>query len=327
MKLNRVSTILTALTAVTMFDVLSVAKPTAAIQLTGLTDNNALVFFDSSNPSSTSSVAVTGVQGNLIGIDFRPANGVLYGVTNTNGIYTINPTTGAANLVSTISPVAFNLGQQTGLDFNPAPNLLRVVDGNGNNLRINVETGQVQDGNAQQAGLQPDANLAYAAGDPNFGTTPRVTAEAYTNSFVPSPAATRPNTLYGIDSNLDILVRQGGQNFVANPVTNPPSPNTGQLFTVGSLGVDFGSAGGFDIFSTGIGANNQQAFAASGSSLYGIDLSSGAATTLGTIGDGSANVIGLSSATVPEPTTVGSLIGFGALALVGRFRRRVKSHS
>ncbi len=327
MKLNRVSTILTALTTVMMFDVLSVAKPAAAVQLTGLTDNNRLVSFDSSNPGSVSSVAITGVQGNVIGIDFRPANGVLYGITNTNSVYTLDPVTGNANFVSTISPIAFSLGQQVGLDFNPSPNLLRLVDSNGNNIRLNVDTGAVQDGNAQIPGIQPDANLAYAAGDRNFGTTPRVTAEAYTNSFAPSPAATRPNTLYGIDSNLDILVRQGGSDFVANPVTNPPSPNTGQLFTVGSLGVDFGSTGGFDIFSTGIGANNQQAFAASGSTLYGIDLSSGAATTLGTVGNGDASIIGLSSPTVPEPATVGSAIAFGALGLVGRFRRRAKSAS
>jgi hypothetical protein len=123
---------------------------------------------------------------------------------------------------------------------------------------------------------------------------------------------TRTTQLFGIDSILDTLVLQ-----------NPP--NNGVLTTIGSLGIDFGSTGGFDIFSPSSGVNT--AFAASGSNLYTINLSSGAATTLGTIGNGNSNIIGLAATSVPEPGTVGSLIGFGALGLLGRCRRRVKLHS
>jgi hypothetical protein len=309
MKLNKLGTVITLLSVATLFDVLSVARSAVAVQLFGLTDNNTIVSFDSDNPTSTSRVGVTGIEGSLSGIDFRPANSLLYGVTTANKIYTIDPTTGAANFVSTLS-FAFNGGFESGVDFNPVPDRLRLVASNDQNLRFNVDNGLLGDFDANTPGVQPDLNLAYAQGDPNAGANPNVTAAAYTNSFPGGPSPTRTTTLFGIDSNLDVLVRQ-----------NPP--NNGVLGTVGSLGIDFGPTGGFDIFSP---ANNvNTAFAASGSTLYTINLSNGSATTLGTIGSGDDNIIGLAAKPVPEPATVGSLIGFGALALLGRSRRRVKS--
>src|SRR5436309_896480 len=51
-------------------------------------------------------------------------------------------------------------------------------------------------------------------------------------------------TLFGIDSNLDVLVRQGSVDGT------PVSPNTGQLFTVGPLGVNTTNLVGFDISGT-----------------------------------------------------------------------------
>ncbi len=309
MKLNKIGIVITTLTVATMFDAFGIAKQAAAVQLTGLTNNNTLISFDSDNPTSTSRVGVTGVEGTLIGIDFRPANGLLYGVTTSNNIYTIDPTTGAANFVSTLSS-PFNGGLQSGLDFNPVPDRLRLVGSNDQNFRLNVDNGALADFDANNPGIQPDLNLAYAPNDPNAGANPNVTAAAYTNSFLGGPSPTRTTTLFNIDSNLDVLVRQ-----------NPP--NNGILNTVGSLGIDFGPTGGFDIFSP---ANNvNTAFAASGSTLYTVNLSSGAATTLGTIGSGNDNIVGLAAKPVPEPATAGSLIGFGALALLSRSRRRVKS--
>ena len=131
--------------------------------MVGLTDNNTLVLFDSSNPSGINTVSVTGVNGTLLGIDRRPANNLIYGLTNTNNIYTINRITGAASFVSTLS-APFNGGTVSGVDFNPVPDRLRVVGGNDQNFRINVDTGAViVDGT-----LNP--------GDPN------ITAAAYTNA-------------------------------------------------------------------------------------------------------------------------------------------------
>ena len=66
--------------------------------------------------------------------------------------------------------------------------------------------------------------LAYAAGDPNEGTTPQASGAAYTESSrgLPLPTAT---ALFDIDSGTDALVRQ-------NPA------NAGTLLTIGSLLLD-----------------------------------------------------------------------------------------
>ncbi|MBD2384100.1 DUF4394 domain-containing protein [Cylindrospermum sp. FACHB-282] len=292
MKINKLATVVTALAVATIFDLISVAKPVAAATLVGLTDNNTLVLFDSSTPTATTSTQVTGLNGTLLGIDRRPANNKIYGLTTTNEIYTINPFTGAATFVSTLS-VPFNGGNISGVDFNPVPDRLRVVGSNDQNYRINVDTGAViVDGT-----LNP--------GDPN------ITAVAYTNADINPATGT---TLYDIDYILDAL-------FIQNP------PNNGTLVQVGSLGIDIDSAAGFDIF-TNNGVNT--AFAAltpasaSGSILYNINLTTGAATSLGTIGS-EKRLIGLTVVAVPEPSiSFGSFLGVSALALLGCYRRRLK---
>ena len=74
--------------------------------LVALTSGNRLLFFDSATPGTiASTIGISGLQGgeNVLGIDFRPANGQLYGLGSAGHIYTINTTTGAATLVSTLS--------------------------------------------------------------------------------------------------------------------------------------------------------------------------------------------------------------------------------
>ncbi len=314
MKSPKFSTVVSALAiaAIAILHDLGSAKPVdaASIELVGLTNNNTLVSFNANNSMLTRNVGITGLQAGemLLGIDFRPSNGDLFGVTDANRIVTINPKTGKATLVSN-NPTPFLLsGNAFGVDFNPNPDRIRVVSDARQNLRLNPNTGGL-------AGV--DGTLTYA----DRADIPDIVAEAYTNSLPPSPDPTRRTTLYGIDRTLDILVTQGTANFLAGDLPPAVSPNTGQLFTVGSLGVDFGD-GGFDIFSTRQGTTLiNTAFAASGSTLYTINLSTGAATTLGTIGNGSANIIGLSARSVPEPGTAVSLLGMGVLALLGRCRR------
>ena len=61
-----------------------------------LTTGNQLVTFDTDTPGTASSpVAVTGLQSgeSLVGIDFRPNGGQLYGLGNSAQLYTIDPTT------------------------------------------------------------------------------------------------------------------------------------------------------------------------------------------------------------------------------------------
>jgi hypothetical protein len=236
----------------------------------GLTNNNQLVAF-ASNGQKPRRTQIQGVEGRVIAIDVRPANGLLYGLTDTDKIYTLDPQTGTGQLVSTLSmPFQGKVG--TGMDFNPVPDRLRLVDSRGNNFRINVDTGAVT----------ADKPLNYDPQDMNAQAQPQVTAAAYTNSFA-GLSPTRTTQLFNIDSRLDVLVLQD-------------PPNDGVLKTIGSLGVNLEPTGEFDIFSPQPGVN--MAYAVSGSRVYSIDLASGRATQVGDLGSG-MNLIGLTFLLTP----------------------------
>ncbi len=253
------------------------AKSPMPRNLLGLTNQNQLVSF-ASNGQKPRPIPIQGVEGRVIAMDVRPANGLLYALTDTDKIYTLDPRTGTGQLVSTLSmPFQGKVG--TGMDFNPVPDRLRLVDSRGNNFRINVDTGAVT----------ADKPLNYDPQDVNVQAQPQVTAAAYTNSFAGLPATpnvtppTRTTQLFNIDSHLDVLVLQ-----------NPP--NDGVLKTIGSLGVNLEPTGEFDIFSPQPGVN--MAYAVSGSRVYSIDLASGRATQVGDLGSG-MNLIGLTFLLTP----------------------------
>src|SRR5262249_41486570 len=107
-------------------------------------------------------------------------------------------------------------------------------------------------------------------------------------------ATTPTTTLFGIDFTNSVLVRIGG-------VNGSPSPNGGVLTTIGGLGVTLGDTTiGFDITST----NTALAILTVGgtTSLYSINLSNGAATSIGAVGTGSTQFSGLALA--PQPAIV-----------------------
>jgi hypothetical protein len=252
---------------------ISPAQATNNLNFIGLKPNNTLVRFqlDRSNPSGVKivgGVTVKGLDGNLQGIDFRPANNVLYGVTDTDKIYTIDPKSGVAKLANLLTP-SFDGGFQSGFDFNPVLDRLRLVGSNDQNFSVNVDTGAAT----------AQTTLAYVAGDRNFGKDPNLTAAAYTNNR----AGATSTQLYDIDYDLDVLVLQ-----------DPPN---GTLTTVGSLGVNFAPIGGMDIITDAAGRNS--AFAISGSSLYRINLNKGNANKLGTINLGFIGLVVTSQSVLP----------------------------
>jgi hypothetical protein len=204
-------------------------------------------------------VPITGLQAGegILGIDLRPSTGQLYALGSTSRLYTINPATGAATQVG--SAGAFTLsGTFFGFDFNPSVDRIRVVSDTGQNIRLNPNDGTL---------TATDTTLTYAAGDPNFGTSPSDVGAAYVNNTAGAPST----TLFGIDSGLDVLVRQGSVDGT------PVSPNTGQLFTVGSLGVDTSVLVFFDVSGvTGIAYASLCSGLAC--SFYTINLLTGAAT-------------------------------------------------
>jgi hypothetical protein len=167
-----------------------------------------------------------------------------------------------------------------------------VVSATGQNLRLHPETGALA---AMDTPLNPG--------------TPVVAGSAYTNN---RPGG-MPTTLYGIDFALDALVRQGGLN-------GPPSPNGGLLTMVGALGVDATEMLGFDIFRDDVlAALNVAGDPSTG--LYRIDLTTGTAMLIGSIGGG-VRITSMAIQTVPEPGSVAMLLGGLALIALGQYRRR-----
>jgi uncharacterized protein DUF4394/S-layer family protein len=248
--------------------------------LWGITTSNRLISFNSAVPGSilTSNV-ITGTVGGevLVGLDQRPAGAVIYAMGNQGRLYTMNLATGLASPVTTTITISPLMGLDFGFDFNPVADRIRIVSDADQNLRVNPDTGVIEG---------TDVPLQYAVGDPNFGQNPNVVGAAYNNN---SPGVIT-TTLFTIDSNLDILVIQ-----------NPP--NAGTLNTVGALGVNASGLVGFDIAEgTGIAFAALSLPSGSTSDLYRINLTTGAATLVNTIGGGER----LKAMTVaPNPSPLG----------------------
>ncbi len=228
--------------------------------------NKHLISFRADAPATLlSDVALSGLGGgeNLTGIDFRPANGLLYAVASTGTVARVVNVSTSSGAVTPVSAVTFAAlsGFFFGLDFNPTVDRIRYVSDLDVNQRINPDDGAL---------ILADTFLAYLAGDPNAAANPSVVHVAYTSDATPT------TTLYAIDSTTDALVRIGG-------VGGSPSPNSGELTTVGALGVSIASAGGFDVQK--YATSGYAALRVSGvSNLYAINLSTGAAALVGAIG-------------------------------------------
>jgi hypothetical protein len=275
------------------------ATPAASATVFGLTSTGNLISFGAESPATLlSNIAITGLGPgeSLVGMDFRPATGQLFGLSIDAGsmgrVYTLNTATGAATVL-TMTPFALT-GTDFGFDFNPAVDRIRIVSNTGQNLRAN-----------------PNDGARVGAGDTALTGGSVVVGSAYDRNFSTGglPGATASvTTLFGIDSMTNRLVQQGG-------VDGSPSPDLGAITDVGLLGVDPSSEIGFDIHgNTGVAAASLVVAPATTSSLYAIDLATGAATLVGPIGSGLV-VRGLAIQTPPPTvafatTSGGSLVSF-----------------
>jgi len=251
---------------------LALQQPVAPTVL-GLTTTNQLVAFDPKAPNtitSTTPISGLGAGETVVGIDTRPKDGALYALTGAGKVYTVDPATGAATLKTTLvadpadatNPFTALAGTVFSVDFNPQADRMRVVSNNGQNLRINVDTGNT-----------------FSDGDINrSGTAPMLLASAYTNSFDGATST----MLFNLDAASDVLTQQA-------------PPNDGTLANIGALGVDISGMASFDI---GGGANGLALAALrSGASgpftLYSVSLATGAATLYrNTSGNAALNQIG-----------------------------------
>lgn len=281
-KLSHISLALAALAALAGCASTAVAPvegPARAEKAVAVTTSNRLIKFNAGQPGRILfSQPINGLQPGeqVLGIDYRVAKDTLYALGSTGRLYTVDEDTAMVSQVG--EPFAARLeGAEFGFDFNPVVDRIRVVSGTGQNLRLHPDTGAVVDANADTPGLQTDGKLTYAAGDVQFGKTPVVVGAAYSYN----KANPRITTNFALDATAGSLVMQGSREGATPAV----SPNTGSLFTVGSLKQPFQTAA-FDIQ-----AVSDMAFAAlntgKGPSRWvTIDLQTGMATPLGTVGGG-----------------------------------------
>ena len=272
----------------------------------GLTNTNSLVRFNTQTSGTTTLIPISGLSAGevLLGIDYRfaPAGmGTgLYGVSRVAGrnfqIYRLDiSSNNTANAVRIGSGFTAENVTGVGFDFNPnvinattgvRGDAIRLVSSTGVNFRVNADTGAIIDTSTAIAGQQNDGTLAFVSGDANQNNTPRVVGAGYTNNDTDAATGT---TLYVIDAATNSLATQGRAASGSNAAV---SPNTGQLFTVGSLGTSVGDENdtGFDI-----APGNNTAFASftSGTTtqLYTIDLGTGRATLVGTVGASGSTVL------------------------------------
>ncbi|MBX9627037.1 MAG: DUF4394 domain-containing protein, partial [Gemmataceae bacterium] len=265
-------------------------------------DGTQLVRFTTGAPAgAAAAVTVSGLETNevLVGVDFRPATGGLYGLAvdeanDAATLYLIDPRTGAATAVAgATAQVGFVQADGTtvvdlpaasagyGFDFNPANGFVRVTTGTGLNFRVDPDAGTPVD--AEPDAGDPDGPQA----DPNVSGLPGgstgVTGAAYTTG---SNAGAATTTLYVLDAGSDSLFVQGA--------TAPPGPNggvlTGQVpVLLNGNPLDFTAVNGFDI-PAGVGTDASGAAVAGAgyalltvgttTSLYRIDLTTGVATDL-----------------------------------------------
>jgi len=222
------------------------AIPTSPVAY-AIDETNNLLIFNPMNIGTPVSKTITGLQTGemILGIDFRPATGQLYGLGSTSRLYVLNTSSGAATAVGTAPFATLLSGTSFGFDFNPTVDRIRCISGSGQNLRLHPETGAIA---AVDGALNPG--------------TPNISASAYTNNF----AGATTTVLYNIDATTDKLTKQD-------------PPNNGTQVEVGALGINVETAGGFDITSRG-GVAYAALKVGNTSSIYTINLTSGVATKM-----------------------------------------------
>ncbi len=232
-----------------------VAKPD--IVFYALSGGNQLARYNA-NASTTpqASVSISGMQAgeSMLSIDFRPATGELFGLGSTSRLYIINISTGVARPLGTGPFTPALSAASAEIDFNPTVDRIRLIGADGQDLRLNPETGTV---------VAVDGSI-------NGVTGAVVNAVAYNSNF----AGATSTTLFDIDVTTNKLYRQ-------------VPANSGTLVAVGDLTVDPTGVGGFDISPASdvalailnVGGSNQ---------LYSIDTTSGKASLLGGFGSGTA---------------------------------------
>lgn len=238
--------------------VISLAFKTNPVAFATTADNKLVRFNPTNGMSNQVDIAGLATGEMIVGLDFRPAKGMLYAITNQSRLLTINTSNGqTAQVGATLTPAL--MGTTFGFDFNPTVDRIRLVSNTGQNLRLHPDLGTV---------AATDGNL-------NPGT-PSITGAAYTNNV----ASATTTLLYVVDSETNMLYTQS-------------PPNDGVLVPVGPLGINLEADNGFDI-----GGTSNMAFGLftvnGNRGVYSINLTTGAATLVSSFSVGvTAMAVGL----------------------------------
>lgn len=236
--------------------------------LVATTDSNQLITFNAKDRRIRKLVSIKGLPAGekLVGIDFQPASGALYGVGTNEVVYRISERTGIAIAEGPAFTPALN-GQSFGVDFNPVVNRIRVVSDAEQNLALDPDAGTA----AANANLNPAGEMIVGA--------------AYENSQFSAmpPAATMLHVVGAANDRL----------YTQNPPANGTLTNPRNLRVPGAGRLDVGANVGFDIEgASGLGYLTD-ADPGRGTTLYTVDVPTGKAKSLGRIGGRSLTLTGL----------------------------------
>jgi hypothetical protein len=264
------------------------ASASAAEQLAGLTADNQLLLFRSDSPSNLQgAVTVSGLATGetLLGIGYQEALGRIYALGSTNRLYVVNPITGAALPVSTLPFSPPLNGDAFAFAVDNSTNLARSYSSSGQTLTVSIFTGQ---------GAGTGASYAYDPSDPGTGTTPVLSALAYS---VPPAGSQGAAGLYAIDSARSALV------------TAPTSQAL--IRTIGDLGVQTAGPAGLVLTRAGTAMAALRTSADGNPQLYDLDIATGKATPISS-DENRATIAYRSSSSASGDTPIISMVDLGA---------------
>lgn len=256
--------------------------PAAKEEIVAVSVSNHLLRFNAGQPQQVRErKSLQGLRPGerIIGIDYRVARGELYALASSGQLYKIDVAQARAVAVGSPAVLPAAGANEWGFDFNPTVDRIRVANDAGFNLRLHPDSGAVVDGDPAAPGMQFDGRLAYDAVDMNAGKPARLVAAGYSYNKNNDKITTN----FALDGALGTLVHQGTKEGVVPMV----SPNTGRLYTVGSLGIGAFTHASFDISDLSPTAYAGVRKAGDPATRWHrIDLATGRARFIGTVGGG-----------------------------------------
>lgn len=280
---------------------------------------NRLLLFGTESPETINRmVPITGLPAlkRIVGIDFRPSNGKLYGVGNDSRVYVLDTLTGAATAVGPepFTPAIDFFEVHFGVGFDPKTERIRlIVAESAANYSISAD-----DGTAVL-----ETSVTFRSTDPNAGVTPTIAGLGFVPlSAGPSPilasaTAVGPGPLAGVllalDADLGVLVMA-------------IDPQTGEFDTVGPIDVVFDRCAELKVGVNSDGTVNIFAviLTAAGNLAVKLDALTGKATSVGVVADNDSPIQGIAWHPLPAEAQAESSRESHLLALT-QSRRTVRA--